>query len=66
MVHALQMQPQEQVDQDVADADNTSIAEELVNPASGIANDYLNLFNEIVMLIEQLPTMPELFDDIKA
>jgi hypothetical protein len=36
----------------------------LVNPASGLANDYLNLFNEIVMLIEQLPTMPELIEDI--
>jgi hypothetical protein len=33
-------------------------AEALVNPASGLANDYLNLFNEIVMLVEQLPTMP--------
>jgi hypothetical protein len=39
-------------------------AEEIVNPASGLANDYLNLFNEIVMLIEQLPTMPELIEDI--
>lgn len=39
-------------------------AEALVNPASGLANDYLNLFNEIVMLVEQLPTMPELFEDI--
>jgi len=38
----------------------------LVNPASGIANDYLNLFNEIVMLIEQLPSMPELMDDLLA
>lgn len=36
----------------------------LVNPASGLANDYLNLFNEIVMLIEQLPAMPELMDDL--
>lgn len=36
----------------------------LINPASGIANDYLNLFNEIVMLVEQLPTMPELMEDI--
>ena len=40
-------------------------AEALVNPTSGLANDYLNLFNEIVMLVEQLPSMPELFDDIK-
>ncbi len=43
----------------------TRRAEALVNPASGLANDYLNLFNEIVMLVEQLPTMPELFDDIQ-
>ena len=40
-------------------------AEALVNPASGLANDYLNLFNEIVMLVEQLPGMPELIDDIQ-
>ena len=40
-------------------------AEALINPASGLANDYLNLFNEIVMLVEQLPTMPELFEDIQ-
>ncbi len=38
----------------------------LVNPASGLANDYLNLFNEVVMLIEQLPAMPELIDDLLA
>ncbi len=40
-------------------------AEALVNPASGLANDYLNLFNEIVMLVEQLPAMPELFEDVQ-
>ena len=39
-------------------------ASALVNPASGLANDYLNLFNEIVMLIEQLPVMPDLIQDI--
>jgi hypothetical protein len=39
-------------------------ASALVNPASGLANDYLNLFNEAVMLIEQLPSMPELMDDL--
>lgn len=39
-------------------------AEAIVNPASGLANDYLNLFNEIVMLVEQLPAMPELIEDI--
>jgi hypothetical protein len=44
--------------------DLTRRADAIVNPASGLANDYLNLFNEIVMLIEQLPVMPELIDDI--
>lgn len=43
-----------------------SRAAALVNPASGLANDYLNLFNEIVMVIEQLPEMPELIDDLLA
>lgn len=38
----------------------------LVNPASGLANDYLNLFNEVVMLIEQLPSMPDLMEDLLA
>jgi hypothetical protein len=46
------------------DGDRQQRAEAIVNPASGLANDYLNLFNEIVMMIEQLPTMPELIDDI--
>lgn len=41
-------------------------ASSLVNPTSGLANDYLNLFNEIVMLVEQLPAMPELFEDLLA
>ncbi|MEA2858009.1 MAG: hypothetical protein QOC72_48 [Methylobacteriaceae bacterium] len=50
----------------VADAPLKTRASALVNPASGLANDYLNLFNEIVMLIEQLPSMPELIDDIFA
>jgi hypothetical protein len=40
-------------------------AKELVNPASGIANDYLNHFNEILLLIEHLPIMlPEMVDEI--
>ena len=41
-----------------------SRAEALVNPVSGLANDYLNLFNEVVMLIEQLPNMPELIAEL--
>ena len=38
----------------------------LVNPASGLANDFLNVYNEILMLIEMLPMMPELVDDVVA
>lgn len=36
----------------------------LVNPKSGIANDYLNVMNEISMLVENYPAMPEFYDSI--
>ena len=40
-------------------------AANLVNPASGIANDYLNHFNEVLLLIENLPTLlPEMLDEL--
>ncbi len=54
---------------DLETADAVSLesrAMALVNPASGLANDFLNVYNEILMLIELLPTMPELADDIAA
>jgi hypothetical protein len=38
----------------------------LVNPVSGLANDYLNLFNELVVMLEQIPMMPELLEDLSA
>ncbi len=31
-----------------------------------LATDYLNHFNEIVMLLEMIPDMPEILDDVKA
>ncbi len=31
-----------------------------------LATDYLNHFNEIVMLLEMVADMPEIFDDVKA
>jgi len=38
----------------------------LVNPASGIANDYLNVFNEVLLLIENLPILlPEMIADLE-
>lgn len=37
----------------------------LINPESGIANDFLNHFNEILLLIENLPILlPELVDEL--
>ena len=38
----------------------------LVNPTTGLANDYLNVFNEILLLLEFVPTMPEMTEDVLA
>lgn len=37
-----------------------------VNPESGLATDYLNHFNEVVMLLEMLPDMPDCAEDVLA
>ena len=34
-----------------------------INPRTGLASDYLNHFNEAVMLLEMIPDMPECVDD---
>ena len=34
-----------------------------INPRTGLATDYLNHFNEAVMLLELIPDMPECADD---
>ncbi|WP_298109653.1 hypothetical protein [Bradyrhizobium sp.] len=48
-------------------ADLAALAEELraanINPRTGLATDYLNHFNEAVMLLEMVPDMPECADD---
>lgn len=37
----------------------------LVNPASGLANDYLNIYNEILLLVENLPVLlPEMVAEL--
>ncbi|MFZ1110702.1 MAG: hypothetical protein WAN43_20445 [Rhodomicrobium sp.] len=42
-------------------------AANLVNPASGIANDYLNQYNEILLLVENLPVLlPEMVEELLA
>ena len=48
-------------------ADNAARATELraanINPRTGLATDYLNHFNEAVMLLEMIPDMPECAED---
>ncbi|MEO9738421.1 hypothetical protein [Roseibium sp.] len=35
-----------------------------INPKTGLATDYLNHFNEVVMLLEMLPAMPDCAEDV--
>ncbi len=35
-----------------------------INPATGLATDYLNHFNEVMMLMEMLPDMPDCAEDV--
>jgi len=39
------------------------LAEANINPATGLATDYLNHFNEAIMLLEMLSSCPECRDD---
>jgi hypothetical protein len=50
------------------DADPSDLAARaacLINPASGIANDFLNHYNEILLMVENLPVLlPEMVDEL--
>src|SRR3954463_11866087 len=37
-----------------------------INPTTGLATDYLNHFNEAIMLLEMIPDMPDCFEDFLA
>lgn len=37
-----------------------------INPQTLLATDYLNHFNEIVMMLEMIPDMPDCFEDAQA
>ncbi len=42
-------------------------AHNLVNPSSGLANDFLNQYNEILLLVENLPVLlPEMVEELLA
>lgn len=50
----------------VLDLSSTGLAAANICPDTGLATDYLNHFNEVAMLIEMLPMMPEASVDILA
>lgn len=37
-----------------------------INPSTGLATDYLNHFNEVIMLLEMLPDIPDCAEDVLA
>jgi hypothetical protein len=41
----------------------TALAAANINPVTRLATDYLNHFNEAIMLLEMIPDMPECADD---
>jgi hypothetical protein len=43
--------------------DAETLANANINPITGLATDYLNHFNEAIMLLEMLSTMPDCADD---
>jgi hypothetical protein len=52
---------------DEAEADGgPRLANANINPATGLATDYLNHFNEAIMLLEMLSSCPECRDDFLA
>jgi hypothetical protein len=44
--------------------DSQRLIDANINPETGLATDYLNHFNEIVMMLELLPAMPDMLADI--
>lgn len=40
------------------------LSEANINPRTFLATDYLNHFNEVIMLVELIPSMPEVAEDV--
>ena len=51
---------------DARDDRAARLASANINPATGLATDYLNHFNEAIMLLEMLESCPECADDFRA
>jgi hypothetical protein len=48
------------------DVKHGALAAANINPATGLATDYLNHFNEAIMLLEMLASCPDCRDDLLA
>ena len=63
-------QPSARPPSDLPGPDREARAAELkaanINPQTGLATDYLNHFNEAIMLLELIPDMPECAEDFLA
>jgi hypothetical protein len=44
--------------------DPARLAQANINPITRLATDYLNHFNEVIMALEMLPSMPEFVEDV--
>lgn len=52
------------IPKEIAWKDHDALAAANIVPATGLATDYLNVFNEAVMLFGLLPNMPDLIDEL--
>jgi hypothetical protein len=55
--------PQPQGDAEGAAARAAELLAANINPKTGLATDYLNHFNEAIMLLEMIPDMPDCAED---
>jgi hypothetical protein len=46
--------------------DPDRLIEANINPVTGLATDYLNHFNEAIMMLELAPQMPDCMEDLRA
>jgi hypothetical protein len=47
-------------------ADRARLLDANINPATGLATDYLNHFNEAIMMLELAPHMPDCIEDLST
>ncbi|HEV3184208.1 MAG TPA: hypothetical protein VGZ49_04970 [Xanthobacteraceae bacterium] len=47
-------------------ADHARLLDANINPVTGLATDYLNHFNEAIMMLELAPEMPDCMEDLCA